>query len=454
MKSEPTFEVTKDYRTALRNFWQGRYHTALENLTNALGSDTDHENRFNLYRLWIEILADQHDYKALDELHSHLLFRSIVAPQDKPVYVALRGLIHLERDEIKLAQLHIDTLQKTTANDYSSELKIRLGFRLNESVDFPRNTSMIDYCSIKNVATVLWHEEHSKALKSQENTLKKFYTDSPLIPVLEMHEAFMTDDFEGAFTASKELYEAYPSHADYLVMNAWSAIKTKRYSEAEAVLENFVSQSSDDDIDVLSLLSSLYQKLYETTQEKKYKQASIKYSKKSQAWLENNSMDATVEKFYSQILESENAKQKDFNHRAILFCIDARSSFEVSELSQQDFSSFKITSNSPLSVGDIVFMCSRNLSDTKKWRLVASARITSEANWTPMNTYESSALGLCRPEFAPKLTLNFPENDLTLNSPIELSGDALDYMIESVKEQIDDADMNKDFSQVLQLLSA
>jgi hypothetical protein len=202
------------------------------------------------------------------------------------------------------------------------------------------------------------------------------------------------------------------------------------------------------------LLSSLYQKLYETTQDKKYKQESIRYSKKSQSWLENNSMDSTMERFHSRMLETESTRQRDHSTRAVLLCVNARNIFEMSELSESEFKNFKLTSSSPLNSGDVVFLCSKSRHGQKEWRLTAAAKITGEANWIPANSYEHSAQGLCRPSYSPTLTLNFDPSILVENSPIELSGDALDYIVDSVREQIDQEEISQDFSQTLTLLSA
>ena len=92
--------VSRDYLDALEDFWGGRSRTTLEHVSNFLADKPDHVDNLALYRLWIEVLADEGNFSGLRSLGQHL--DSLVAGQtrQKSSFFALQGIVHFELDEI------------------------------------------------------------------------------------------------------------------------------------------------------------------------------------------------------------------------------------------------------------------------------------------------------------------------------------------------------------------
>src|SRR5690606_18869261 len=61
----PTNAPVNAYHTGLVEYWAGRPQTSIEYITATLAEDPDHPYMLPMYRLWIELLADQNDKSSL-----------------------------------------------------------------------------------------------------------------------------------------------------------------------------------------------------------------------------------------------------------------------------------------------------------------------------------------------------------------------------------------------------
>src|SRR5690606_17184794 len=119
----------RSYLEGLEIYWSGRPHTALEHTTLALSRDPHSSDACSLYRLWIEIIAAAGDAEALSSLEEHLRNRSQAESEQRHSYAALRGLIHLELDELPLARLLLPSLEESHENPFVAEFLQRLEMR-------------------------------------------------------------------------------------------------------------------------------------------------------------------------------------------------------------------------------------------------------------------------------------------------------------------------------------
>ena len=101
--------------------------------------DGDSENwLFPLYRLWIEHLAEQKDLSALSALVPHLRFMSENSPNQHE-WVGLRGLVHLELDEIQACNLIDRVFKDRVESNYAREFCYRFHLRRSgdEDLQYP-----------------------------------------------------------------------------------------------------------------------------------------------------------------------------------------------------------------------------------------------------------------------------------------------------------------------------
>ncbi|MEY4632131.1 MAG: hypothetical protein RIQ81_2251, partial [Pseudomonadota bacterium] len=122
IKSIRASEGFSDYQTCLLSFWNGQLEKTVEQTSSILSANPDHGMRFSLYRLWIEALSSRGEKLSLHALHEHLLLRGQATPEDRPTWMALRGIIHMELDRPNAAGLMLRATGHDTSNPWVMEL--------------------------------------------------------------------------------------------------------------------------------------------------------------------------------------------------------------------------------------------------------------------------------------------------------------------------------------------
>ena len=122
-------DLFSSYQKSLEAYWQCDFNKALSLLTKEIENLEGSEASSLYYRMWIEILAEKDDKPSMMALLKHLTVLSHAGSMDEETLLALRGLIHLELDEIKLCEHLIKLTSNKLKNPYCLEFQGRFHMR-------------------------------------------------------------------------------------------------------------------------------------------------------------------------------------------------------------------------------------------------------------------------------------------------------------------------------------
>lgn len=255
--------IFSGYKMALYTFWTQRPITSIEHLSKIIADNTE-EDICPLYRLWIEILADQKDEQALSSLNRHLLYRlstedeSFLSEDQEHSISALRGLIHCELDELQAARLIYTSLKDDRSNQYVEELYFTIQNRLKLSADtdglWAIKDKINDYYVLSTLVKGLIINQESQKLHNILSKINTMFENSPIYRQYKLHSYFDYNDFNSMYKISNELMEMYPTNLDYVVYTAYSLCKLNDYYEAAKILRHTYFTTKEDDLDILYLL--------------------------------------------------------------------------------------------------------------------------------------------------------------------------------------------------------
>ena len=110
------------YKSCLELFWSNKSNLLIKKIATRI----NHHN-YGLFsplyfRLWIETLAENNEIYALKELLNHLL-KATAHLENQNSYLALRGIIHLELDQVEACRELNQRLKKVIKDPYCTEFK-------------------------------------------------------------------------------------------------------------------------------------------------------------------------------------------------------------------------------------------------------------------------------------------------------------------------------------------
>ena len=110
----------ENYLFVLKKYWEKDTKAVLDLLTKKIETSQSSGVSLLYYRLWIEQLAELRDKASLSLLKTHLLKISSFST-DQTEWQALRGLIHLELDEMNFCSHLFTLLEKKLDSSYVVE---------------------------------------------------------------------------------------------------------------------------------------------------------------------------------------------------------------------------------------------------------------------------------------------------------------------------------------------
>lgn len=427
-------KVTRDYLSALRSFWEGRPQTAIEHLSLALADQPERDDRFMMYRLWIEILADLNEIETLRSLSDHLHTLSLMNPHEADYYIALRGLIALETDQISAARLFAKGALHNKTNMYSEELRFRILQRVTNGRIKTSLTNHInhleDYFHLQ-VVTQVAYQSHDTILK--EKILKrsnKIFENAPLHLFFQTHTALDEGDFVQAAYCSKLLVDLYPSRIDYAVYAGYAMVCARKTKEAVSFLEKLVQHGAERDPDVTSLLSYAYAQEFSESNDKEYLQKTKYYEHKTRKNLEELGMGA----WYNQDINLDvYAHSSEESMKPWLVKLNAAQfhDFRDSPKDRLDLISFALGKEAR--AGDLVFLAGDDYRDSDHWRLAAVYTVTTNPKVDPVNGYEVGMKLVCKPELAVPFDVKIKSGSKIQSGIIELDLDAIDLISDAIE---------------------
>ncbi len=226
------------YLAALEAYWDERPLRTMKLIAEALVSNQGTATQFPLYRLWIEQSAQRNE---MDSLHSLLQFLLEESVTDADItWVALRGLIHLELEEIGACKLLLPFLAKEAKNPYCLEFLCKYHNRTSAAYyGFSlRNTQLpsLDYFHWLPVLS------HAPVEAETFAFLAEAFPHSPLVTFCQLQHALATMPKKTliAYTQTEleALHTRYShSHTWQYCANTWKALHTKKRADAQTVAQ-------------------------------------------------------------------------------------------------------------------------------------------------------------------------------------------------------------------------
>jgi len=254
------------YLEALGVYWNGDPTQALDLASGILAEEPNHPFRFSLYRLWIEILASAGESLSLTGLRDHLLLVGRDAGADREIFAALRGLIHLELDEIEGASLVARSLHNASANPWVTEFLA--AFDQRGSVGFPSTSVrsglsawtdsgavVTDWVQWRQISFAAMHELPDVGFERVLGVLDDVFPGSPLTTELRMRHMFEAGQFHQVRSLAAGLRKRFPASAEYAFFDVAAAANLGDHEAVVALLDRVPGLLSPDQDADLSLIA-------------------------------------------------------------------------------------------------------------------------------------------------------------------------------------------------------
>jgi len=252
----------KSYFKALEMYWFQKRRDVLSFIAKTIEEDIDHEDIHVFYRLWIEALAETHDRPSLQMLKNHL---ANLAPQfaDYDQWAALRGLVHLELEELDACMLILRGIGDNTYSPYAMELRQRYEFRFSKDTQselaiLKCQAPVTDYFILQSLAQGLLAEGHSKELPALFSKIKDNFPHSPLQDHFLFWQNFEENKLDEAISVAKRLCKRFPDNERYRFDLGYVSFCKGKVHEAIQTLEGLDLKYRKQDPDTMALLGYGY----------------------------------------------------------------------------------------------------------------------------------------------------------------------------------------------------
>lgn len=252
----------QDYLTALKFYWNQQRRDALSFLSKIIAEKIDHIHVGVFYRLWIEIAAETHDRHALEALKTHL---TNMAPQFKNYdeWLALRGIIHLELEELDACSFILRAIGNNTFSPYALELAQRYNLRFAEDRKgilhiIKSQAPIIDYFILQTLARGILANGKNKDVSKILQKITHNFPHSPIEDLFTFHTELEKNNFSQTHIIGERLLQRFPSNDQFRFNLAFVFFCQNQVSKAIQVLEGIDLSIRRKDPDSLSLLGYGY----------------------------------------------------------------------------------------------------------------------------------------------------------------------------------------------------
>lgn len=423
------------YLKSLHLYWHGQKDEAVSYACDVIEEDFDHQHIHLFYRLWIEKLCDDHDHESLHELRKHLLKISGFKP-DFTTWASLRGIVHLELDELDTCYFIAKGLGAHKENPYCLEFKQKLALRVAKNTSFPlfllkTEGPILDYFHWQSTASGLLIQNELKLLDELLHGASRVFAYSPLQDTFLFFKHMDHGKLKEASNTAKALHRNFPEHTLYLFYYGYSRLCLKDYKGAQSSLKEFLD-GEPNDVDALNLLA--YSHLLKSRDDV----ASPDWHKAKKNFLlaldllqaqglptdETRMHLLSMEKRESLApskRETTNLTQgMELPRQYWGIVLSPRRFDELAHSQERDISILKQSMGLGSQPDDVVFFLGN--SDQKTYKLLAAYKVMSESFWHPWDQYHTLL----------ELVHRF-EKPVHLNEPIRLSRRDLTLQGKSIK---------------------
>lgn len=252
-------ELFESYHKILKDYWNQDYSKALTQLVDTIEDLESSEASSLFYRMWIEILAEQDDQASLMALLKHFMNLSHVDSISSETLIGLRGIIHLELDEIKLCK-HLSKLaEKNFTNPYCIEFYQRYQARFapdqKENIFLSMTKSpIVDYFHWQSLTKSLLSKGKLTLLDRCLDYVENSYESSPLKKEYNAYKNLDTFNLDKAESLAHELTKTHKNNTSYQFLYGYILSCNDKLKESNKVLSHLMKKHDQRDGDIYSLL--------------------------------------------------------------------------------------------------------------------------------------------------------------------------------------------------------
>ncbi len=477
MNNRTTVVGEDRYQHCLNLFWNGQSKAAIQFAADEIEKHPAGEEVFRLYRLWIEQLAALGEWDSLKRLGKHLLARGYENPQQAVTWQALRGLIHLELDELQAVSLLLRTLDQRTDNPYCLEFKQIALFRKADTNDFElsllQSTKAIeDYFLWQTLARGFLLHGRKNDLTRALYHVSQFFPSSPLADEFKYHTHIEAGEYAEACQLAKLLAERFPENSDYEFFLGYSQYQSEDLKGALKTLTHKSSASVVDDPDYLMMAAATHQKIANGDVSNQSHGRAIECFRKLETIYRNENFPISAIRSSIETLETEQRAfmgvDADIGQavasQAWLVKLTPRLYFEVQTTSQEELSQIVWSMGEQAKAGDMVFFAAEHpLDGGGPWRIVAIYHVVSGPNWSPYTKFESTLELIYRMDTPLEIEVKIRESDERKVKQggarqqreslgvFLLEGGALDIITEAVKQRTEIEQRQEELPSTMQM---
>jgi hypothetical protein len=250
----------ENYLFVLKKYWEKDTKAVLDLLTKKIETSQSSGVSLLYYRLWIEQLAELRDKASLSLLKTHLLKISSFST-NQTEWQALRGLIHLELDEMNFCSHLFTLLEKKLDSSYVVEFceKYRRRFCEDgkEIIFFSQYKKPIyDYFHFKTWSESFLLVGDFKSLETVLDYVEKSYAKSPMKKEFSFYKSLDEKNYLESKKQIEALLLNYKNRNDYQFLYAYTLSRLGAWGSSSNVLEKILTpKTTKEDPDIYSLLA-------------------------------------------------------------------------------------------------------------------------------------------------------------------------------------------------------
>ncbi|SMF46751.1 tetratricopeptide repeat protein [Pseudobacteriovorax antillogorgiicola] len=404
--------VDPQYLTCLRSYWNGQIETSKKQIVKGISSAKNPGVDLLLYRLWIELAAQERDSTTLNMLKAHLNKLADESEDYKSIYYSLIALVHFELDEIEAAELMINSLDAEKHNLYFCELRFWLTTRdleQNPDESWLFQFKTIDYVVIEKVARYFATNSAYDRSLGVCHAAEKAYAKSHLDKQIQLQLIMKLGCWKDALEASDFLHKKFPQNPSFLLDAGYASFQLKKYKDAVDYLEMGKGVSYEQDPDILNLLGHSYVELFKQSHKESYFK---KASKALETSIDvSREMGLPIE--YPSNQKMRLLKMKGHNveitGRFWLAKLNAQSFAQIRTKGESDVRYLRKPLGGQAQPGDLCFFVYEDKVDRdgrKVWRLGALYKVIEKPEWDPIHRYQNLLSLQFLPEIAVSLDIH------------------------------------------------
>lgn len=377
-KSRAKSADIEPYQRALRNYWEGRPKTAIEELTAALSSDLKMDDACTLYRLWIEILASQGDTPSLRILQDHITHQAKLSRRTSLSLYALSGLIYFSLDKIDAAHLLLRSLTPSAKNLYAAELSLLLAERVggDESKELLSHLAQIkDYYQLTTLSRSLWLAGKESGQKRVLARIRRLFVDSPWPDFFALHTLYSAGHYAEALAPAKNLVQKFPGNERYRFQLGEINYRNGNLDKALVdfkKLDQFYNQTDPEILHYLGLITG------------KLGHDATEYLAKAALAYQDQGIPADNLSRWC-LMDTNPNSQEAKSFRVWLYFPGVRESLALQSEPEEGVSEIRRSFQHNVAAGDLVVVLAKSQIATEAtYRLLAFYQMDGDAVWHPL----------------------------------------------------------------------